>query len=109
MKIRFQTSSLFDFYLVNYTFFLYCLSFSNEIELKKFLCLMAGESLVSEAQNVLMFAQVRERKQGKSGLLCVTNFKLSFITADEKSKEVHPNLTTTVTKWQYIISCYLMG
>lgn len=44
--------------------------------------------LIAEAQNVLMFAQVCKRKQGKSGLLCVTNFKLSFITSDEKSKEV---------------------
>lgn len=44
--------------------------------------------LIAEAQNVLMFAQVRERKQGRSGVLCVTNFKLSFITADERTKEV---------------------
>lgn len=57
-------------------------SFSDQLTVR----LLPGESLVSEAQNVLMFAQVRERKQGKSGLLCVTNFKLSFITTDEKSK-----------------------
>ncbi|XP_073978652.1 myotubularin-related protein 10-B isoform X2 [Rhodnius prolixus] len=49
--------------------------------------LLPGEMLIAEAQNVLMFAQVRERKQGRSGVLCVTNFKLSFITADERTKE----------------------
>lgn len=39
-----------------------------------------GEVLIAEAQNVLLFAPVTEQKQGKSGTLGVTNFKLSFVT-----------------------------
>ncbi|BES87802.1 Myotubularin-associated protein [Nesidiocoris tenuis] len=49
--------------------------------------LLRGERIITEAHQVLLFAQCSERKQGKSGVLYVTNFKLSFITADEKDKE----------------------
>lgn len=43
---------------------------------------------IAEAQNVLMFSPVTENKQGKSGVLLVTNFKLSFVTTEEHTKEV---------------------
>lgn len=45
--------------------------------------------MIAEAQNVLLFAPVSEQKQGKSGSLCVTNFKLTFVTTEERSKEVN--------------------
>ena len=48
-----------------------------------------GEAVVAEAQNVLMYAPVSE-KQGKSGILTVTNFKLSFVTTEERHREVRP-------------------
>lgn len=48
----------------------------------------AGEVVIAEAQNVLLFAPVSEQKQGKSGSLWVTNFKLTFVTTEEKPKEV---------------------
>lgn len=44
--------------------------------------LLQGEAIVAKAQNVLMFEAVSESKQGISGVLCVTNFKLTFVTAD---------------------------
>lgn len=46
-----------------------------------------GEAVVAEAQNVLMYAPLSE-KQGKSGILTVTNFKLSFVTTEENHREV---------------------
>lgn len=46
-----------------------------------------GEAVVAEAQNVLMYAPLSE-KQGKSGILTVTNFKLSFVTTEERHREV---------------------
>ncbi|XP_014262170.1 myotubularin-related protein 10-B isoform X3 [Cimex lectularius] len=57
--------------------------------------LIRGEALIAEAQNVLMFSPVRDTSmksttvssQGRSGLLCVTSFKLSFITSDEKTRQ----------------------
>ena len=45
--------------------------------------------MIAEAQNVLLFAPVSEQKQGKSGNLSVTNFKLSFVTTEERAKEVN--------------------
>lgn len=45
--------------------------------------LLPGEAVVAKAQNVLMFEPVSESKQGISGVLAVTNFKLSFVTADD--------------------------
>lgn len=35
-----------------------------------------------------MFAPVSDLKQGTSGILSITNFKLSFITTDDASGEV---------------------
>ncbi|KAF6208274.1 hypothetical protein GE061_016728 [Apolygus lucorum] len=58
-------------------------SFSEQLTPK----LLHGESIIAEAQNVLMFANTSERTKGKSGLLFVTNFKLSFISADETPRE----------------------
>lgn len=49
--------------------------------------LLPGEVVIAEAQNVLLFAPVSEQKQGKSGSLWVTNFKLTFVTAEERPKE----------------------
>lgn len=48
--------------------------------------LLPGEAVVAEAQNVLMYAPLSE-KQGKSGILTVTNFKLSFVTTEERHRE----------------------
>jgi hypothetical protein len=50
--------------------------------------LCTGEVVIAEAQNVLLFAPVSGQKQGKSGSLWVTNFKLTFVTAEERPKEV---------------------
>ncbi|KAJ1532085.1 hypothetical protein ONE63_000714 [Megalurothrips usitatus] len=50
--------------------------------------LLPGEAVVAEAQNVLMYAPLSE-KQGKSGILIVTNFKLSFVTTEERHREEH--------------------
>lgn len=47
--------------------------------------LLRGEAVVTTAQNVLMFEPVSESKQGTSGMLSVTNFKLTFITADDNA------------------------
>jgi len=49
--------------------------------------LLPGEVVIAEAQNVLLFAPVSEQKQGKSGSLSVTNFKLTFVTAEERPRE----------------------
>ncbi|KAF3427363.1 hypothetical protein E2986_04716 [Frieseomelitta varia] len=45
--------------------------------------LLPGESFVTKAQNVLMFSPVSDLNQGTSGILSVTNFKLTFVTTDE--------------------------
>lgn len=58
-------------------------SFSEQLNPR---CL-PGEMTIAEAQNVLMFSPVTENKQGKSGVLLVTNFKLSFVTTEEHTKE----------------------
>ncbi|XP_043488779.1 myotubularin-related protein 10-B [Polistes fuscatus] len=49
--------------------------------------LLRGEALVAKAQNVLMFSPVGDLKQGTSGVLSITNFKLSFITSDDPNGE----------------------
>lgn len=49
--------------------------------------LLPGELLIGEAQNVLMFSPVGDLKQGISGTLSVTNFKLTFITSDDINGE----------------------
>lgn len=50
--------------------------------------LLPGEVLIAEAQSVLMFSPVGDLKQGTSGVLSVTNFKLTFITSDDSNGEV---------------------
>ncbi|XP_054016584.1 myotubularin-related protein 10-B isoform X1 [Hylaeus anthracinus] len=49
--------------------------------------LLPGEILVTDAQSVLMFSPVSNLKQGTSGILSVTNFKLTFITTEDTSGE----------------------
>ncbi|XP_026462054.1 myotubularin-related protein 10-like [Ctenocephalides felis] len=46
--------------------------------------LLPGELTVAEANSVLMFAPLTDGNQGKTGLLVVTNFKVTFITSDTK-------------------------
>uniref|UniRef100_A0A1B6FET7 Myotubularin phosphatase domain-containing protein n=1 Tax=Cuerna arida TaxID=1464854 RepID=A0A1B6FET7_9HEMI len=48
---------------------------------------LPGEMAIAEAEHVLMFSPVSEHKQGKSGSLIVTNFKLSFVTTEEYTKQ----------------------
>ena len=45
----------------------------------------AGEQVITHAENALRFAPYSDRKQGISGNLFVTNFKVSFVTADKSS------------------------
>ncbi|XP_059174650.1 myotubularin-related protein 10-B-like isoform X2 [Physella acuta] len=55
--------------------------FDNLHEPKK----LQGERVIAGADSVLMFAPFSNRKQGISGHLFVTNFKISFVTADKSS------------------------
>lgn len=48
-----------------------------------------GEMIIAEAQSVLLFTPVNEQKTGVSGVLFVTNFRLSFITSNEKHLKVN--------------------
>jgi len=50
--------------------------------------LLPGEVLIAEAQSVLMFSPVSDLKQGISGALSVTNFKLTFVTSGDTNGEV---------------------
>ena len=43
--------------------------------------LLPGEIMVCEVPNVLRFDAMGENKHGISGVLCATNFRVSFITA----------------------------
>lgn len=45
--------------------------------------------IIAEAQNVLLFTPTTSLKTGKSGVLTVTNFRLSFVTSEEKAAEVN--------------------
>jgi len=56
--------------------------------------LLPGEVLIAEAQSVLMFLSVSDLKQGISGNLSVTNFKLTFITSDDPNEEVRINFVS---------------
>ncbi|KAK3595189.1 hypothetical protein CHS0354_002794 [Potamilus streckersoni] len=47
--------------------------------------LLPGERVVGEIDNVLKFTPFTEGKQGISGKLFVTNFKIAFVTADRSS------------------------
>ncbi|XP_011068185.1 PREDICTED: myotubularin-related protein 12 isoform X3 [Acromyrmex echinatior] len=49
--------------------------------------LLPGEVLIAEAQSVLMFLPVSDLKQGISGVLSVTNFKLTFVTSGDSNGE----------------------
>ncbi|XP_017791187.1 PREDICTED: myotubularin-related protein 10-B [Habropoda laboriosa] len=49
--------------------------------------LLPGECMVTKAQSVLMFSPVSDLKQGTSGILSVTNFKLTFITTEDTNGE----------------------
>lgn len=55
--------------------------------------LLAGEVVVARAQNVLMFDPVSDTKKGISGILAVTNFKLTFLTANVHSEVKYDILT----------------
>ncbi|GFN75259.1 myotubularin-related protein 10-a, partial [Plakobranchus ocellatus] len=55
--------------------------FDNLLEPRK----LQGETKIAEADKVLMFAPFSDRKQGIIGHLFVTNFKISFVTADKSS------------------------
>ncbi|BFY97216.1 hypothetical protein BsWGS_00256 [Bradybaena similaris] len=46
---------------------------------------LQGERTITGADRVLMFAPFSDRKKGISGNLFITNFKISFITADKSS------------------------
>lgn len=47
--------------------------------------IISGEETITGADNVLMFEPFSDRKRGISGHLFVTNFKISFVTADKSS------------------------
>ncbi|XP_033226069.1 myotubularin-related protein 10-B [Belonocnema kinseyi] len=49
--------------------------------------LLPGESIAATAKNVLMFSPVGDFKQGISGILVVTNFKLTFLTSEHVNGE----------------------
>ncbi|KAK7574342.1 hypothetical protein V9T40_011533 [Parthenolecanium corni] len=49
--------------------------------------ILPGEMLIAEAQSVLLFTPTTSQKTGKSGVLTVTNFRLSFVTSEEKPAE----------------------
>lgn len=50
--------------------------------------LLPGESIAASAKNVLMFSPVGDFKKGISGVLVVTNFKLTFLTTEHANGEV---------------------
>ncbi|XP_051168086.1 myotubularin-related protein 12 [Leptopilina boulardi] len=49
--------------------------------------LLNGESIAASAKNVLMFSPVGDFKKGISGVLVVTNFKLTFLTTEHANGE----------------------
>ncbi|XP_060569677.1 myotubularin-related protein 12-like isoform X2 [Ruditapes philippinarum] len=49
--------------------------------------LQPGESMIGEVDSVLKYLPYSDGKQGMSGKLCATNFKVSFVTADRSSYE----------------------
>jgi myotubularin-related protein 10/11/12 len=65
--------------------------------------LFKGEVVIAEAQNVLLFAPVSEQKQGKSGSLSVTNFKLTFVTAEERPREVSNCIELIIIIFTYLL------
>lgn len=69
--------------------------------------LCVGEVAIAEAQNVLLFAPVSEQKQGKSGSLWVTNFKLTFVTTEERPKEVTCCSSYKHKKYYLLVYCHM--
>lgn len=51
--------------------------------------MLPGEIFITKAENVLMFSPVSDLNQGTSGILSVTNFKLTFVTTDDTNGEVN--------------------
>ncbi|XP_064608736.1 myotubularin-related protein 10-B-like isoform X2 [Liolophura sinensis] len=47
--------------------------------------LLPGEWLVAKGHNVLKYSPFTEKKQGISGMLFVTNFRITFLTGDRSS------------------------
>lgn len=58
--------------------------------------------VVAEAENVLLFTPVKEKKTGKSGVLFVTNFRLSFVTSHEKHLKVNLKYLSYIYFSKYI-------
>ncbi|KAH9520425.1 Myotubularin- protein 10 [Bulinus truncatus] len=56
---------------------------------------LQGERVIAGADSVLMFAPFSDCKQGISGHLFITNFKISFVTADKSSYPDGENIQTT--------------
>lgn len=85
----------------------YCnvaLSIFLNVYVQKSLCFCSGELEVANARNVLLYTTSGKisNDDGIYGLLCVTNFKLSFLTAG--------NVTVRITKWKFIQICkYIFG
>lgn len=61
--------------------------------------LCSGEMVIAEAQSVLLFTPVTSQKTGKSGVLTVTNFRLSFKTSEEKPAEVFNHFVSVMVKF----------
>ena len=53
----------------------------------KIIFIYLGERMIGEVDSVLKYLPYSDGKQGMSGKLCATNFKLSFVTADRSSYE----------------------
>lgn len=78
--------------------------------------LFPGEQIISHAESVLKYAPYSDRKQGMSGNLFVTNFKVCFVTADKSSytyKEVSQGNLLLFYNWLFFslvlnICCVLM-
>lgn len=48
---------------------------------------LRGEMIIAKAHYVLLFTPITSQKNGKSGVLTVTNFRLSFVTSEDKPAE----------------------
>ncbi|XP_014219642.1 myotubularin-related protein 10 [Copidosoma floridanum] len=50
--------------------------------------LLPGEAVVTKVENVLMYEPIGESKQDISGMLLITNFKLSFVTIEDNIDDI---------------------
>lgn len=68
----------------------------------KYLTFCLGELEVANARNVLLYTTSGKisNDDGFYGLLCVTNFKLSFLTAG--------NVTVRITQGKYFVFSYVI-